>query len=117
MQPWAGSGSGPPKPQVCAQERLSASLEQLKRCAVVSSSPSPDVPLRWQEIMLTSDQGIPSLQLACIFSFQNDWKSPWVTMINSDEHDTRRVYSPEGFSEWVFDKEGLMNKETSTSSL
>ena len=79
---------------------------------MVSSSPSPDVPLRWQKIMLTSDQGIPSLQLAFIFSFQNDWKSPWVTMINSDEHDTRTVYSPEGFSEWVFDKEGLMNKET-----
>ena len=46
------------------------------------------------------------------FSFQNDWKSPCVTMISSDEHDSRRMYSPEGFSEWVFYKEGLMNKET-----
>ena len=46
------------------------------------------------------------------FSFQNDWKSPCVAMVDSDEHDTRRMYSPEGFSEWVFDKEGLMRKET-----
>lgn len=36
-----------------------------------------------------------------------------MAMMDSDEHDTRRMYSPEGFSEWVFDKEGLMRKETS----
>lgn len=35
-----------------------------------------------------------------------------MAMMDSDEHDTRRMYSPEGFSEWVFDKEGLMKKET-----